>query len=160
MMIEFIYMSVGYIFQKGGNFMSRRYLAEFDAGAHSKYLMYAHLVIVTKYRDKILNEKINLRVIGIFNVMGKKYGVIIDEAKGEDDHIHFLLNFKPTTDITKYIGVCKSMSSRLVKEEFELSVRSRKGSLWSPSYCLLTTGGAPIDIIKKYIENQGRKKAG
>lgn len=137
--------------------MARRYLPEFDAGCHSKYLMYAHLVIVTKYRDKILTDAIMTRVIGIFRVLGKRYGVKVESSQGEADHIHFLLNFKPTSDLPKYIGSCKSMSSRLIKEEFGLAVRNRKGALWSPSYCLLTTGGAPIDVIRRYIERQGKK---
>lgn len=137
--------------------MARRYLREFDSGAHSKYLLYSHLVIVTKYRDAILDEAIRERVIGIFRVLGKRYDVKIEQAKGEPDHIHFLLNYKPTTDLPKYIGSCKSMSSRLIKEEFNLSIRSSKGALWSPSYCLLTTGGAPIDVIRRYIERQGKK---
>ncbi len=137
--------------------MARRYLPEFDSGAHSKFLMYAHLVIVTKYRDKILTDAIRTRVIGIFRVLGKRHGVKVESAQGEVDHIHFLLNYRPTSDLPKYIGSCKSMSSRLVKEEFDLNVRSRRGALWSPSYCLLTTGGAPIDVIRRYIERQGQK---
>lgn len=138
--------------------MARRYLKEFDAGAHSKYLMYAHLVIVTKYRDKILDEAVLTRVIGLFTVLGKKYDVKVEQAKGELDHVHFLLNYKPTSDLPKYIGVAKSMTSRVCKEEFALNVMSRKGALWSPSYCLLTTGGAPIDVIRRYIERQGKKR--
>ena len=137
--------------------MARRYLPEFDSGSHSKFLMYAHLVIVTKYRDKILTDAIRTRVIGIFRVLGKRYGVKVESAQGEVDHIHFLLNYRPTSDLPKYIGSCKSMSSRLVKEEFDLTVRCRRGALWSPSYCLLTTGGAPIDVIRRYIERQGQK---
>ena len=140
-----------------GYMSARRYLPEFDSGAHSKYLMYGHLVIVTKYRDKILTPAMRLRVAGIFRVLGKRHGVKVEASEGEADHIHFLLNYKPTTDLPKYIGSCKSMSSRLVKEEFDLTVRCRKGALWSPSYCLLTTGGAPIDVIRRYIERQGKK---
>lgn len=138
--------------------MARRYLNEFDSGAHSKYLMYGHLVIVTKYRRPMLyDESVRTRVIGLFRVLGKKYDVIVEQAKGEEDHIHFLLRYKPTTNIPKYIGVCKSMSSRILKEEFpEIEGYSRKGALWSASYCLLSTGGAPIDIIRQYIENQGK----
>ncbi len=133
--------------------MARRYLEEFDSGAHSKFLLYFHLVIVTKYRQKILSGY-HREVIAIFKNIGKRYGVQIETAQGEADHIHFLLNAKPTSDLPKYIGVCKSFSSRILKEA-GLLTKSITGAVWSPSYCLLTTGGAPIDIIRRYIERQG-----
>ena len=136
--------------------MSRRFLPEFDSGAHSKYLMYFHLVIVTKYRQKILDFFAVRSVIGIFKNLGKRYGVTVETSQGEEDHIHFLITAKPTSDLPKYIGVCKSFSSRVLKQE-GLRTRSKSGAIWSPSYCLLTTGGAPIDVIRQYIERQGRR---
>lgn len=138
--------------------MARRYLDEFDKGAHSVYLLYGHLVFVTKYRQDILDAKASARVIGIFRLLGKKHGVILEEAKGETDHIHFLIRYKPTTNISQFICSVKSMTSRILKAENLVRTNSDKGAVWSPSYCLLSTGGAPIDIIRKYIENQGKKK--
>jgi len=138
--------------------MARRYLQDFDVGAHSKYLMYGHLVIVTKYRYKILTEDLRRRVIALFTILGKRHGVTIEQAKGDADHIHFLLRYKPTTNIPKFIGSAKSFSSRVIREEnSELRKIFTKSGIWSPSYCLLTTGGAPIDIIRRYIERQGKK---
>lgn len=136
--------------------MARRFLEEFDAGAHSKYLLYYHLVIVTKYRQKILDFFSLRSVIAIFKNLGKRYGVTVETSQGEVDHIHFLITAKPTSDLPKYIGACKSFSSRILKEE-GIRTKSEKGAIWSPSYCLLTTGGAPIDVIRRYIERQGKK---
>ena len=64
----------------------------------------------------------------------------------------------PKTELTKFINAYKSASSRLIKKEFP-NVRKYlwKEMFWSKSFCLLTTGGAPIEVIKKYIENQGKK---
>jgi putative transposase len=59
---------------------------------------------------------------------------------------------------SKFINAYKSASSRLIKKEFpEIKKYLWKESFWSRSYCLLTTGGAPIEIIKQYIESQGEK---
>lgn len=141
--------------------MARRYLQEFDSGCHNVHLLYYHLVIVTKYRQKILDTSAINRVISIFRGIGnlEKYNVAVEQAQGEPDHIHFLLRADTFSCLSKFVGVCKSLSSRVLKEEGYLVTRSRCGAVWSPSYCLLTTGGAPIDVIRRYIEKQGRRKA-
>lgn len=140
--------------------MARRYLQEFDKGAHNVHLLYYHLVIVTKYRQKILDTSAINRVISIFKGIGNldEYNVVVEQAQGEPDHIHFLLRVNTSTRLSKFIGVCKSLSSRVLKEEGYLVTCSRSGAVWSPSYCLLTTGGAPIDVIRRYIEGQGKSK--
>jgi putative transposase len=69
-----------------------------------------------------------------------------------------LFRGSPNTNISKFINAYKSASSRLIKKEFP-SIKKQlwKEYFWSKSYCLITTGGAPIDIVKEYIENQGMK---
>lgn len=141
--------------------MARRYLEEFDKGSHSVYLLYYHLVVVTKYRAKVLREPVRDRIRHIFEFIGQKYGVTLGEFGGAEDHLHFLITAKPTTDLSAFIKAFKSYSSRKIKEDFMIDVNVQEGgintSLWSPGYCLLTTGGAPIDVIKRYIENQGKE---
>lgn len=74
------------------------------------------------------------------------------------DHIHVLFKAHPNSEISKFINAYKSASSRLIKKEFpEIKKYLWKEYFWSRSYCLLTTGGAPIEIIKQYIESQGEK---
>src|SRR5699024_1400610 len=70
----------------------------------------------------------------------------------------FLIKAHPNSELSKFINAYKSVSSRLIKKDFP-HVRKKlwKEMFWSKSFCLLTTGGAPIDTIKKYIENQGQK---
>jgi putative transposase len=72
--------------------------------------------------------------------------------------LHLLFRGAPNTDISKFINAYKSASSRLIKKEFPL-IRKQlwKEYFWSRSYCLITTGGAPIDVVRKYIESQGMK---
>lgn len=64
----------------------------------------------------------------------------------------------PNTEISKFINAYKSASSRLIKKDFPL-VRKKlwKEMFWSRSYCLITTGGVPLDVVKQYIQNQGNK---
>jgi putative transposase len=72
--------------------------------------------------------------------------------------VHLLFRGAPNTDISKFINTYKSASSRLIKKEFpHIRKQLWKEYFWSRSYCLVTTGGAPIEVIKKYIENQGTK---
>lgn len=137
--------------------MARRYLSEFDKGAHNVHLLYFHLVIVTKYRQPILDEYARNRVICLFKVLGRRYNIYVEQAKGESDHIHFLLRTDTYTTLSKFVGASKSFTSRILKEE-GYRTTCKRGAIWSPSYCLLTTGGAPIDVIRRYIENQGKKR--
>jgi putative transposase len=87
--------------------------------------------------------------------IGKSHNVMVSEMNGEPDHVHFLLKTRPNCDLSKYINALKSASSRVLKKEFP-AVRQKlwKEYFWSQSYCLITVGGAPIDVLRKYIENQ------
>jgi hypothetical protein len=78
------------------------------------------------------------------------------ECNGEPDHVHLLVETEPTTPLTKLINNLKTVSSRLLRRDYgaHLARHYRKPVLWSPSYCLISCGGAPLDIIKHYIQNQ------
>ena len=96
----------------------------------------------------------------IVNEIGSHYKNIIYELrKNHDvDHVHLLFKAHPKTTISKFINAYKSASSRLIKKEYpEIKQKLWKEKFWSQSFCLITTGGAPIEVIKKYIESQGRK---
>lgn len=129
-----------------------------DRGSHSVYLLTFHLVLVVKYRKNVLNDIISNRIKEIGEKIGEKYGIEFIEYNHDINHIHLLFKAKPDTSISTFIGSFKSASSRIIKKEFpEIKSKLWKESFWSPSYCLLTTGGAPIEVIKRYIENQGYK---
>lgn len=133
--------------------MARRFLPDFDKGAHSVYLEYFHIIIVTKYRHQFINEHIANDIIKKnFEYVGKKYYVKLESFGWEADHVHFMVTASPRTDFSKFLCQFKSFSSRIIREAFPKLARHR--AFWSPSYCLLTSGGAPIDIIKKYVESQ------
>lgn len=72
--------------------------------------------------------------------------------------MHVLFRAQPKTELSKFINAYKSASSRLLKQEYpRIRQKLWKEYFWSRSFCLLTTGGAPIEVIRRYIESQGRK---
>ncbi|EEM86534.1 Transposase [Bacillus thuringiensis serovar pulsiensis BGSC 4CC1] len=73
-------------------------------------------------------------------------------------HVHILFKAHPNTEMKNFINAYKSASSRLIKRDFpQVKTKLRKKMFWSRNFCLLTTGGFPIELVKKYIENQGEK---
>ena len=95
----------------------------------------------------------------MFERIGKSYGITLVEWNHDMDHIHIIFKAQPKTELSKFINAYKSASSRLIKKEFpDIKKYLWKEMFWSRSFCLLTTGGATIDVIKKYIEEQGQRK--
>ena len=131
---------------------------ELDSNAHSVFLMYYHLVLVVKYRRHVFDDEISNRAKEIFEYIAPNYNITLQEWDHDKDHIHILFKAHPKSELSKFINAYKSASSRLLKKEFpEIRHKLWKECFWSQSFCLLTTGGAPIDVIKKYIESQGEK---
>jgi len=129
-----------------------------DSNNHSVFLMYYHLVLVVKYRRKVIDDTISDYAKDKFVSLCEKYNITLVEWNHDIDHIHILFKAQPNSELSKFINAYKSASSRLIKKNFP-HVRKKlwKEMFWSRSFCLLTTGGSPIEVVKKYIENQGIK---
>ncbi|AZB41053.1 IS200/IS605 family transposase [Bacillus sp. FJAT-42376] len=129
-----------------------------DSNNHSVFLMHYHLVLVVKYRRNVIDDTISDYAKDKFVSLGENYNITLVEWNHDIDHVHILFKAHPNTELSKFINAYKSASSRLIKKEFPL-VRKKlwKEMFWSRSFCLLTTGGSPLEIVKKYIENQGMK---
>jgi len=131
---------------------------ELDNNNHSVFLMYYHLVLVIKYRRKVIDDNISNRLKEIFEYIAPNYNITLQEWNHDKDHVHILFKAQPNSELSKFINAYKSASSRLVKKEHSIIKKSLwKENFWSRSFCLLTTGGAPIEIVKRYIESQGEK---
>lgn len=131
---------------------------ELDHNQHSVYLLNYHLVMVIKYRRKVINDEISDYLKKRFVTIGKSYGINLQEWNHDQDHVHVLFRATPHTEIAKFLNAYKSSSSRMVKKEFpEIKKYLWKSAFWTQSYCLISTGGAPLEVVKKYIENQRRK---
>lgn len=130
-----------------------------DSNNHSVFSLNYHLILVIKYRRKILNDDISNRLKEIFEYISPNYNITLEEWEHDKDHIHVLFKAHPKSELSKFINAYKSASSRLIKKEFSNMKKFLwKEYFWSRSYCLITTGGATIDVVKKYIENQGEKR--
>ena len=92
----------------------------------------------------------------IFSYICPRYGIVLEEWNHDADHVHVMFRAKPATELSRFINAYKSASSRLLKKEFpEIRSRLWKEYFWSKSFCLLSAGGAPVDVIREYIESQG-----
>lgn len=129
-----------------------------DTNAHSVFLLNYHLIMVTKYRRKVFDDTISARAEEIFRYIAGNYGITLMEWNHDRDHVHALFRACPNSEISKFINAYKSASSRLIKKEFP-GVREKlwESHFWSTSFCLISTGGAPLEVIRHYIETQGEE---
>jgi putative transposase len=129
--------------------------SDIRTGRHCVFNLHAHLVFVTKYRRKILQEHHYDALQKIFTKVCNDFESDLIEIDGEGDHVHLLVNYPPKVSISKLVNSLKGVSSRLLKKEFsDLRHCYWKGVLWSSSYYAGSCGGAPISIIRQYIERQ------
>ena len=131
---------------------------KFETNNHSVFSLNYHLIMVVKYRRKVINDNISNRLKEMFEYIGKTYHITLIEWNHDVDHVHVLFKACPNTEISKFMNAYKSASSRLIKIEYpEIKEKLWKEAFWSKSYCLISTGGVTIDVIKRYIETQGEK---
>lgn len=129
---------------------------ELDTNNRSVFSLHYHLVLVVKYRRNVINDDISDELKSIFENIQDNYYISIQEWNHDVDHIHVLFKANPKTDLTKFLNIYKNASSRIVKKKFpEIKSKLWKESFWTKSYCLITTGGVSIEVVRKYIENQG-----
>jgi len=114
-----------------------------------------HVVFCPKFRRPVLADGVDLRLKEIIvDVVVETRSELLN-MEVMPDHVHVLVDFDPQFGIHKFVKRLKGRSSRLLRQEFP-RLRSRLPTLWTNSYCVLTVGGAPISVIKRYIENQKR----
>jgi putative transposase len=130
-------------------------------GRHVVFCLHAHLVFTTKRRGRVLTPQHLERLGQIFASVCANFDVELREFNGESDHVHLLVNYPPKVRLSELVNSLKGVSSRRLKQEFPeiqafWSVRKSRGVLWTPSYFAGSVGGAPLSLLKQYIENQGR----
>lgn len=129
-----------------------------ESNNHSVFSLHYHLILVVKYRRKVIDDTISKRLKEIFEYIQPSYNITLQEWNHDKDHVHILFSAHPRTELTKFINAYKSASSRRIKKEFP-QIRSLlwKEYFWSRSFCLISVGGAPIEVLKQYIESQGER---
>ena len=122
---------------------------------HVVHSLHLHLVFVTKYRTNVFTQLMTERLKYHFERVCEDFDCRLVEVNGQGDHVHLLVEPLPHTTPSRLDNSLKGVSSRFLRQEFpELENYYWKGGLWSPSYFIASCGGAPLDIVKEYIENQ------
>lgn len=129
--------------------------SDIRAGRHCVFNMHVHLVFVTKYRGAVFTQEAFEILPCIFKKVCEDFGAELIEFDGECDHVHLLVHYPPKVAISNLVNSLKGVSSRQLRKQLpEIGKRYWKGVLWSPSYFAGSCGGAPIAIIRQYIEQQ------
>ncbi len=125
-------------------------------GRHCVFNLHIHLVFVTKYRRSVFTKAVLEDLKEIFASVCQDFEAELVEFDGEKDHVHLLINYPPKVSISRLVNSLKGVSSRLIRKKRYACIQDKlwAGALWSPSYFAASCGGAPISIIKQYIEQQ------
>ena len=125
---------------------------------NSTYSANYHLVLVTKHRRKCISPEMLVRLKEISTRIISTWEGELLEFNGESDHVHLLLSIPPKVAPSALVNNLKTVTARLIRKEFAgaLAKVYDKPVFWSRSYCIITCGGAPLSILKQYIEQQGQ----
>lgn len=124
-------------------------------GRHCVFALHVHLVFVTKYRRRVFTSAHFKDMRDIFKKVCSDFSAELIEFDGEDDHVHLLVHYPPKVALSSLVNSLKGVSSRRLRQMHPtLARRYWRGVLWSPSYFAASCGGAPLNIIKNYIEKQ------
>lgn len=128
---------------------------EIRAGRHCVFNMHVHLVFVAKYRRDVFTKVMLETMSEVFERVCLDFEAELVEFDGEHDHVHLLVNYPPKIAISSLVNSLKGASSRILRTKHpEIKNKLWGNALWSPSYFAASCGGAPIGIIKQYIQQQ------
>ena len=134
-------------------------MKEYRRSSHAVYDIKYHVIWTTKYRYKVLKREIAQRAKELIIQGCQARGIVIIKGSVGKDHIHVLLSCPPTLSPAKIMQYLKGRSSRLLQEEFPELKRKYWGQhLWSRGYFCATVGSVTEEMIKQYIENQGKQE--
>ena len=129
---------------------------EIRTGRHCVYNLHVHLVFVTKYRQQVFNSQHLKLMLDTFSDICTEFKADLIEFNGESDHVHLLIYYPPQVQLSKLVNSLKGVSSRMLRKNYPDITKwyYKNKALWSPSYFAASCGGAPIAIIRQYIEQQ------
>ena len=123
---------------------------------HCVFALHYHLVLVTKQRNEVLTSAMLSAFPEQAGERCASWGGELLQCNGEADHVHLLLTLPPTVALAEFVNALKTGTSRRLRNDFREQVRKfyRKPVLWSRSYCIISAGGAPLTVLKQYLEQQ------
>ncbi|WP_106253052.1 IS200/IS605 family transposase [Nonomuraea fuscirosea] len=122
------------------------------------HALHAHLVFTPRYRRGVFTDELLRRCEDIMIEVCDSFGAELVDFNGEHDHVHLLVHYPPKVALSTLVNSLKGVSARLLRKEYDTHVRRYLwgGHFWSPSYFAASCGGAPLSIVKEYIDNQRR----
>jgi putative transposase len=131
------------------------------SGSHVVFSIQLHIVFVTKYRRKVLTQSMLEVMKPVLERVLEANQSVLSEFNGEPDHVHLLIDLHPDNNISALISSLKSASSRILRQEFKAEIDKvywGKAKLWHDSKCIVSCGGAPLEVVKQYIQEQSGGK--
>ncbi len=116
-----------------------------------------HIVLVTKYRRKVINTEMKQELERVFNSVLSSWDSELIEFNCETDHAHLLVSYPPHKLLSSLIANLKATSSKTMWRKFEPKLKKiywRKGVFWTGAYFVASCGGVTIDVLKKYVQDQ------
>jgi putative transposase len=128
----------------------------FRAGRHVVFNLHAHLVFITKYRHGVITQRVRSELEQSFHKVCEDFESELLEFDGSDDHVHLLVAYPSKVALSRLVNSLKGVSARRIKTQDlpEIDGKLSGTAFWSPSYCAVSSGDAPPDIIKRYIQDQ------
>lgn len=134
---------------------------ELRRGRHVVFELHAHIVFVPRYRKHIFDRSALDRLQQVFSAVCADFETTLVEFNGESDHVHLLVNFPPKVALSTLVNSLKGVSARRLRQERpDIARKYWSGGLWSASYFVSTVGGAPISVLRRYIESQRAPSGG
>jgi putative transposase len=132
--------------------------ADYRRGRHVVSALHVHLVFVTKYRSSVFDDRMLRSCEQVMRKVCDDFEASLREFNGEADHVHLLVFYPPKVSVSALVNSLKGVSARMLRSEYAGKVNRARmnGHFWSPSYFAASCGGAPLSIIRQYIEQQQR----
>jgi putative transposase len=129
---------------------------DFRTGRHVVHQLQAHLVFVPKYRRGVITKRVFATLQSAWEQVCTDFECELRESGWETDHVHLLVSYSPKVALSRLVNSLKGVSARRLRAENLPEVRTKLWGehFWSPSYCVVSSGGAPLDTIKRYIQKQ------
>lgn len=138
-------------------------MTELRSGSHVVFRIHLHITFVTKYRFAVLTQPMLDVMKPVFERVLKANQSTLTEFGSEPDHVHLLIDLHPDNNISDLVASLKSASSRVIRKEFKTEIDKvywGKAKLWHDSKCIVSCGGAPLEIVKEYVQNQSGGRQG
>lgn len=133
-----------------------RRASDFRAGRHVVFNLQAHLVFVPKYRRKVITAQVFSVLRAAWETVCADFECQLREAGYEPDHVHLLVSYPPKVPLSRLVNSLKGVSARMLRAKRlpEIQRKLWGEHFWSPSYCAVSCGGAPLEVVKQYVAAQ------